>query len=77
MGDEVKFTAMVVPEKSSGKPLTGEVQLNIDGLNVGKVATLANGQAVIEAFFPEKGEHVVKAMYWGDRAHGESASVPA
>jgi FtsP/CotA-like multicopper oxidase with cupredoxin domain len=77
MRDEVEFTATVVPENSSGKPLTGEVQLNIDGLNLGKMAAISNGQAVLEAFFPEKGEHVVKAMYWGDPAHGESASAPA
>lgn len=77
IGDQVKFTATVVPEKSSGSPLTGEVQLNIDGLNTGKLATLSNGQASIEEFFPEKGEHVVKAMYWGDQLHTESASAPA
>ena len=77
MGDEVKFTATVVPQKSSGPPLTGEVQLNIDGVNKGEMATLSNGRAVIKAFFPANGEHVVKAMYWGDPDHGESASVPA
>ncbi len=77
MGNEVKFTARVRAENNAGAPLTGEVQLNIDGLNMSKMATLSNGQAVLEAFFPEKGEHVVKAMYWGDPAHGESASTPA
>jgi FtsP/CotA-like multicopper oxidase with cupredoxin domain len=75
VGDQVKFTATVVQEKGSGSPLTGEVQLSIDGVNTGKLTTLSNGQAMIEAFFPEQGEHVVKAMYWGDQLHGESASA--
>ncbi len=76
MGDSVKFTATVVPEKSGGPPLTGEVQLNVDGLNLGKMAALSHGQATLETFFPEPGEHVVKAMYWGDATHAESASLP-
>ena len=73
VGDQVKFTATAVAANHAA-PATGEVQLNIDGLNQGKTTTLSNGQAVIEAFFPEKGDHVVKAMYWGDATHGESAS---
>lgn len=77
VGDEVKFTATVVPHGSAASPLTGKVQLNIDGLNMGELAAVSNGQAVIHAFFPEKGDHVVKAMYWGDRAHDESASASA
>ncbi len=75
VGDQVKFTVTVAAANHAVPP-TGEVQLNIDGLNVGKTTTLSNGQAAIEAFFPEKGDHVVKAMYWGDAAHGESASTP-
>jgi len=77
MGDQIKFIARVVPEKNMGAPLTGKVQLNIDGLNTGKMATLSDGKASLEAFFPEQGEHVVKAMYWGDPTYAESASVPA
>ena len=77
IGDQVKFTATVVPEKGSASPPTGEVQLNIDGLNMGEMAPLSNGKATLQAFFPEPGEHVVKAMYWGDQLHGESASASA
>lgn len=74
MGDQVKFTASVASQNHAGPPPTGEVQLNVDGLNMGKRMTLSHGQAVFEAFFPDKGDHVVKAMYWGDTAHTESAS---
>ena len=75
VGDQVKFSATVVAANKAVPP-TGEVQLNIDGLSMGKTTTLSNGQATVEAFFPEKGDHVVKAMYWGDATHGESASTP-
>ena len=74
MGDLVKFTATVVPEKNTGLPLIGEVQLNIDGLNKGKPVTLSNGQVALRQS-SDKGDHVVKAMYWGDELHGESASA--
>ena len=76
-GDLVKFTATVAPEKSRGSLLTGKVQLNVDGLNMDKVVNVSDGQAQLEAFFSAKGRHVVKAMYWGDQLHGESASASA
>ncbi len=77
MGDEVRFTATITQENKAAPPLTGEVQLNIDGLNMGQMVPVSHGQAMIEAFFPEEGEHVVKAMYWGDPVHAESASAAA
>jgi hypothetical protein len=76
-GDVVKLTATVVPEGGTGSPLTGQVQFNIDGVNTDKMAALSNGQAEGEVVFPEKGDHLVKAMYWGDQLHAESASVSA
>ncbi len=75
MGREVKFTAKVLRGNKGGPAVTGEVQLNIDGLNRGDMIALSNGQAVLQASFPDKGKHVVKAMYWGDTEYGESAST--
>lgn len=75
-GEPVKFIATVKPEKTNRSALTGKVQLNIDGLNAEKLIDIAGGQAELEASFPEKGDHIVKAMYWGDPLNAESASAP-
>ncbi|AXC10399.1 Cell surface protein [Acidisarcina polymorpha] len=67
LGNEVTFTAHVVPVSGSGIP-TGEISWKIDGAVVGHSDLDGNGEAVFSTSALSSGAHNVVAGYLGDPA---------
>ena len=71
-GMNVTFTAQVTPNQNGGPGLTGTVQFQADGVNVGNAVPISNGQAQVTTNFLVLGNHVIAAIYSGDSNYGSS-----
>jgi hypothetical protein len=67
--DTVTFTASV-----SGSGLTGTVQFQDGGVNLGAAAALSNGSATLSTTTLATGSHTITAVYSGDGVHNGSTS---
>jgi VCBS repeat-containing protein len=72
-GEPVSFTATVAPVAPGAVTPTGTVQLQVDGINLGKPALLSGGAATIPGIATlAVGPHTITALYSGDAQHTAS-----
>jgi hypothetical protein len=74
-GQTVTFVAQVTPSQSGGPTLTGTVQFQANGINVGNPVALSNGQALITTSSLPAGSVTIYANYGGDTNYATSLGV--
>ncbi|HTP43829.1 MAG TPA: Ig-like domain-containing protein, partial [Candidatus Acidoferrum sp.] len=75
-GQNVTLTASVIATPAGGAPITGSVQFQLDGFNVGSPATVVGGQAALTTSSIPFGIHGIVALYSGDGNNAPSGSAP-
>jgi Pro-kumamolisin, activation domain/Bacterial Ig-like domain (group 3) len=73
-GQSVTFTASISSSQSGGPALTGSVQFQVDGGNVGSPVNVSNGQAQFITSSVPLGIHTISAGYSGDPNYAPSSA---
>jgi subtilase family serine protease len=74
LGSSVTFTAVVTPNQAGGPTMTGTVQFNANGINLGGAVALAGGQAHLTTTFLPSGGDLITATYSGDSNYSSSSA---
>ncbi|MGH9713122.1 MAG: Ig-like domain repeat protein [Candidatus Acidiferrales bacterium] len=75
VGQDVTFTAQVMPRQAGGPMLTGNVQFSSNGSNIGGPVNLSGGQAQVTTNSLPVGADQISATYSGDIYYGSTADT--
>jgi len=73
-GSNVTFTATVTPTQNGGPTMTGTVQFESNGSNIGSAVNVSNGQAQVQTTTLPVGSDQITAVYSGDSNYSGSTS---